>query len=111
MTSGALRLSRWLVLAIVPVVLIAGAFAQSSSTGALTGAVTDPSGAAVPRTTVTLTNNATNQARTVTTGTDGLYRFGLLEPGNYRVRFSAAGFKTAESPSVIISVTEIPVLD
>ena len=74
-----------------PVVL-----AQSAGTAGLTGTVTDPSGAAVPNVTVTLTSNDTNQARTATTGGDGQYKFTLLPPGSYKVRFAANGFKTAE---------------
>src|SRR5215471_1944999 len=91
--------------------LIPSVLAQSGSTSALTGVVTDPTSAAVPRATVTLINNSTNQIRTVTTGTDGSYRFGLLEPGSYKVRFTATGFKTAELPAITISVTETPTLD
>ena len=85
--------------------------AQSAGTGALTGTVTDPSGAAITSATVTLTSNDTNQSRTAATGSDGTYRFNLLPPGNYKVSFAAAGFKTAEVPSVGIAVTETPVLD
>jgi len=103
--SKGLALTLWLA-SLIPSVL-----AQSGSTGALTGVVTDPTNAAVPRATVTLINNSTNQIRTVTTGTDGSYRFGLLEPGSYKVRFTAAGFKTAEMPSITINVTETPTLD
>lgn len=94
-----------LIAAIVPVA------AQTASTGALTGTVMDPTGAVVPRATVTLTSTATNQTRTVTTGADGGYRFGLLDPGTYRVRMSAMGFKTAELSNITINVTETPVLD
>src|SRR5215469_6553273 len=84
---------------------------QSSGTGALTGAVTDPSGAVVPNVSVTLTNNDTGQVRTVITGTDGTYRFALIPPGAYKVRFTAAGFKVAEVPSVTVNVAETPVLN
>lgn len=85
--------------------------AQSAGTGALTGTVTDPSGAAIVNANVTLTNNDTNQTRTTATGSDGTYRFNLLPPGNYKVGFSATGFKTAEVPSIAVQVTETPVLD
>ena len=88
-----------------------GLMAQTANTGALTGTVTDPAGAVVPKATVTLTNTSTNQTRTMSTGTDGSYRFGFLEPGTYRVRFGAPGFKTAEVTSITITVTETPVLD
>jgi hypothetical protein len=85
--------------------------AQSAGTGALTGTVTDPSGASIANATVTLTSNATNQGRTTTTGTDGSYKFSLVPPGSYKVDFSATGFKISEVPAVNINVTETPVLD
>src|SRR5690349_1150417 len=99
---------------IVPAVLSVCAsilVAQSAGTGALAGTVTDPSRAVIPSVSVTLTNVDTNQARTAVTAADGNYKFSLIPPGTYRVRFSATGFKTAEVPSVKINVTETPVLD
>jgi len=85
--------------------------AQTSSTGALTGTVTDPSGAVISGATVTATNVGTGQSRTTTTDSSGSYKFSLLPPGNYSVKFSASGFKTAEVPSVAVNVTETPVLN
>lgn len=85
--------------------------AQTAGTGALTGTVTDSSGAVVPNATVTATSVDTGQARTATTGTDGTYKIGLLTPGNYRVTFEAAGFKPVEVPSATVTVTETAVLD
>jgi hypothetical protein len=90
---------------------VSSLFGQSAGTGALTGTVTDPTGAVIPNATVTLTNSGTNLVRTTSTGADGLYRFSLIEPGQYRVRFTAMGFKTSEVTSVTINVTETPVLD
>jgi hypothetical protein len=80
--------------------------AQISGTGALTGIVTDPSGAVIAGATVTATNIGTGQVRTGTTDASGIYKFSLLPPGNYSVTFSAQGFKTVEVPSVTVSVTE-----
>jgi hypothetical protein len=85
--------------------------AQTSETGALTGTVTDPSGAVISGATVTATNVGTGQSRTTTTDSNGSYKFSLLPPGNYSVKFSAAGFKTAEVPSQTVNVTETPVLN
>jgi len=87
------------------------ALPQSAGTGALAGTVTDPTGAVIANATVTITNTGTNQARSATTGTDGSYRFALLPPGTYSVKFSATGFKVSEVPNVQINVTETPVLD
>src|SRR5258708_3751091 len=97
--------------AAVMVLLIAPLMAQSANTAALSGTVTDQSGAVVPNVTVVVTSISTNQGRTVTSGTDGVYRVPFLEPGNYKVRFTAQGFKTAEISSVNLPVTETVALD
>ena len=85
--------------------------AQSAGTAGLTGTVTDPSGAGIPNVTVTAVNAGTGQSRTVTSGQDGSYKFSLLQPGTYTVRFVATGFKPAEVSSVALNVTETPTLD
>jgi hypothetical protein len=87
------------------------AMAQTLETGALTGTVTDASGGVIAGATVTITSLSTGQSRTTTTDSSGSYRFGLLNPDNYKVTFSASGFKTAEVPSVTVHVTETPVLN
>jgi hypothetical protein len=96
---------------IVFAVSLSPAWAQSGSTAALTGRVSDPTGAVLPGVTVVATSAATNQTRTVVAAEDGVYRIPLLEPGTYRVRFSAGGFKTAEVMSVNLVVTETTVLN
>jgi Carboxypeptidase regulatory-like domain/TonB-dependent Receptor Plug Domain/TonB dependent receptor-like, beta-barrel len=90
---------------------VSASLAQTGSTGALTGTVTDPSGAVIAGATVTATNIGTAQARTVTTDASGSYKFSLLPPGNYRVKISAAGFKTAQVASVTVNATETAVLN
>ncbi len=84
--------------------------AQTAGTGALTGTITDPSGAVVPNATVTVTSVDTGQSRTAMTGADGAYKVSLLPPGNYRVRIEAMGFKPVEVPSITVTVTETGVL-
>ncbi len=86
-------------------------FAQTAGTGALTGTVTDPTGAVIPNVTVTATNADTGQERTATTSAAGAYTISLLPPGTYRVKFAASGFKAVEVPGVRVDVTETPVLD
>ncbi len=85
--------------------------AQTANTGALTGTVTDVSGAVIPNVTVTATSVDTGLARTAMTAADGTYNIGLLVPGNYRVKFEASGFKPVEIPSAKVTVTETAVLD
>jgi Carboxypeptidase regulatory-like domain len=100
-----------LALTLLLALLVSNVMAQSAGTSALSGTVTDPSGAAIPNVTITITSNATGQSRTSTTGSDGTYRFTLMPPGNYKVSFSATGFKTAEVGSVTLNVTETQGLD
>ena len=85
--------------------------AQTAGTGALTGTVSDSSGAVIPNATVTATSVDTGQSRTAMTASDGAYTISLLPPGKYRVRFGASGFKPVEIPSATINVTETAVLD
>lgn len=89
-------------------VLILGTpgFAQTSSTGSIVGLVTDPSGAVIPGTTVELTNVSTNITHATATDATGTYRFPLLAPGVYTVRFSAHGFKALTLNHVVVTVTE-----
>src|SRR5579862_1300727 len=74
---------------------IPSAWGQTAGTGAIAGTVTDPSGRSVPNATVTATSNETGQERTATTGSAGDFKFSLLTPGNYQLKFTASGFKTA----------------
>jgi len=80
--------------------------AQTASTGALSGNVTDPNGAVVAGAKVTATNEATGEARTAISDADGSYRIPLLNPGLYHVEVSNSGFKTATFPSITVVVTE-----
>src|ERR1700733_14761970 len=70
--------------------------AQSITTGDVTGTITDPSGAAVPKASVTLTNVNTNTAQTATTNAEGLYKFAFTAPGIYKIAVTAGGFQAAE---------------
>ena len=98
-----------LVMGLVTTLLLLGTsplLAQSGGTGALTGTVTDPTGAVVVNATVLAINVANNQSRTAATDAAGSYKFSLLPPGVYMLRFAAKGFKTAEVPAITIVTTE-----
>src|SRR5208282_1624485 len=92
------------------VALAGSLMAQAAPMGALTGRVTDPSGAAVANVAVTATSADNAQTRS-TTAADGTYKLDGLAAGNYRVKFESAGFKTVEFPSAMVNGTETAVLD
>src|SRR5580698_3110069 len=60
--------------------------------GALTGQVTDPTGAVIPNAAITVTNEGTGSCSKTTSGGDGLYTVPFLVPGKYRVNVSLKGF-------------------
>src|ERR1700726_4387586 len=86
-------------------------FAQTGGTGIVVGTVTDPSGAAVPGATVTLTDVATNSERTATTNDAGRYDFSNVPPGKYDMTISKDGFRVGKFVNQTVVVGESRTLD
>jgi len=80
-----------------------GVSAQVSTTGKITGVVTDVSGAAAANATVTVKSDALMSQRSTHTEADGSYLFDLLPPGTYDVTITAGGFQTLRQTSVVIT--------
>ncbi|SEG17317.1 TonB-dependent Receptor Plug Domain [Bryocella elongata] len=80
------------------VALMAGAtapaLAQSTTSGDISGTLSDPTGAVVPNATITVTNTGTGETKTVTSSAGGSFRASLLTPGSYKVTATAPGFST-----------------
>ncbi|MDX6383320.1 MAG: hypothetical protein QOK48_893 [Blastocatellia bacterium] len=66
---------------------------EGETAATVSGLITDPNGAVVPNATVTITNTASNQSVTTSSGNDGVYRSPVLSPGNYSILINAPGFK------------------
>ena len=81
-------------LAAVLVLLASGPVAAQSTTGTLTGIVTQ-SGEPLPGVTVTVASPNLQGIRSVSTNDAGAYNFGALPPGEYTVRFELQGLRTA----------------
>jgi hypothetical protein len=73
-------------------------------TGAISGTVTDSSGAAVPNATVTITNTATSKVYTVTTDSQGGYTVPELPESTYTVDVKAPNFKESVTKNVVVHV-------
>jgi len=84
--------SRLQAICIATFLSAAVAFSQSTSTGTISGIVTDPSGAAIAGAQVQLGDRATNTIRTLLTNNAGRYDFFNINPGLYDVTVTSAGF-------------------
>jgi hypothetical protein len=80
-------------------------FAQSATTGVLSGTVTDPQGSVVSGATVVMKNNETGAVLTATTNDNGLFVFTQVQPATYTVTIEATGFKKAVAPAVQVEVS------
>lgn len=74
-------------------------------TGNVRGAVRD-AGGAIPRVTVTLTNEATNVARETVTNEVGQYNFPAVPPATYTIKVQLPGYKTYESRGFTVATQQ-----
>ena len=85
--------------------------AQTSGTGAISGAISDPTSAVLVGAQVKVTDVATGFTRTSESNDHGLYLVSLLPPGRYRLEVTKEGFKLATSSDVQVIVAETTVLN
>lgn len=83
---------------------VADLHAQATASAVLEGTILDVTQGAVVGAQITLTNKDTGAVRTMSSGGTCLYRFDLLPPGNYEIKVSMPGFKTASASSVELLV-------
>jgi len=86
-------------------IAVAPAFSQVRQSGELTGIVADEKGEALPGVNVTLTGSKLFQGRlTAVTGEKGAFRFSNLNPGEYELEFSLAGFNIQKMNKIRVSL-------
>ena len=78
-------------------------WAQVSTTGKITGSVTDSSGAAVPSATVSVKSPALLAPRSMQAAADGSYLFDLLPPGTYELTVTSSGFNTYSQTGIVLT--------
>ena len=94
-TFSRLLMIPYVALSILALVLLASPSARAQGGGnvAITGTVSDPSGAVIAGAKVTVTELSTSIVRTDTTNSSGQFNFPSLPPSTYKVSVEAAGFK------------------
>ena len=91
----------WVAVAALVFAVSTVAHAQGTTTGSMTGTLTDASGGVLPGATVTLSGPNIQGTRTDTTDGQGTYRFRNLPPGRgYRVAASLSGFREAVQDNI-----------
>ena len=86
------------------------AFGQTTF-GSITGTVTDPSGAVLPKVQVILTNVSTNTQSLAATNAEGIYVFVNVLPGNYQLSAQSPNFKRFSRSPIVVQVQEAYKID
>ncbi len=82
-----------------------------STTASISGTITDASGSIITTATITATNLATGENRTVNTLADGGYSLLFLPIGTYRLEINAPGFRRFEQTGIILDVNRAARVD
>ncbi len=101
--------SRWMLLGAW--LLLGGAAAAQTTTGAILGEVKDATGGALPGVAVSALNQSNGATRETVTDTLGTYRFTAMPPGMYTVKVTLSGFREIIRADVrlpIASQVEVP---
>jgi Carboxypeptidase regulatory-like domain len=98
-------ISRLVTCIAVSCLLVTGAWAQGIF-ATLTGVVTDPSGAVLSGSKVTLTDVGSGSIRTTVSNSDGYYTFASVPVGTYNLSVEAAGFQTYKADGIALGGSE-----
>src|SRR5277367_1342238 len=114
--GGAMRVLISLTCAVVlaACLLLAGPVAHAQGvgvSGSVSGTVTDPTGAVIPKGTVTAEDAARGIRITASIDSNGEYRFSNLPPGTYSLTAQIQGFQSQIQKGVAISVGQSAILD
>src|SRR5438067_5529056 len=105
-----MRSPRYAVFALAFFIFASLALGQVGSS-TITGRVTDPTGAVVPKVNVSIVQTETNFQFTGTTNDDGLFRVPSLSPGTYRITFEGSGFKKTVREGVELRAGDVLAVD
>jgi hypothetical protein len=100
------------ILLIFGLLLFAVALVHSQTVGgALSGTVTDESGAVLVGVNVTITNVATGVVTNIRTNSNGYYTAPTLTPGNYEITATMQGFETVVRSGITLTVNSSEIAD
>jgi len=102
-----------LALSLAVFVLLWGLSSASAqtATGTINGTITDPTGSVITDATVVVHNTDTGIQSSYATNGVGLYVAPYLQPGNYEVTVTKAGFETVANRGIVLHVGQILTVD
>ena len=84
--------------------------AQLTGSG-ISGTVTDPRGAVIPKAKISVINGGTGIIRTGSSNDDGFYNVPDLVPGNYDITITAGGFSATSHKGIVLTVGDQLILN
>lgn len=98
-------------LVVAPLAMRGVLHAQATASATVEGTTLDKTQAVMVGVKVALTNKATNETRTTTSGANGYYRFDLVAPGVYSVKATISGFRTVLVDQIEVLVSRTTTLN
>src|ERR1041384_6431834 len=105
-----MKQGKWFDVFLIIVTLLALAPASrvaQEAPGAITGVITDSSGAAIPAAAIEVQNARTNISRRTETDVRGEYNVSALQPGVYNLTVTRDGFKKAVYSNIQLQVNQV----
>jgi hypothetical protein len=103
--------SSFSLVAILALLFSALPLLSQTYSGGLRGTIKDSSGAPLAGASITLTDEATHQLRSVTSDSSGSYAFNALQPSTYTLHVTAFGFSSADRTHIALSTQDFLTLD
>src|SRR5580692_4586857 len=103
------KISRWFVMMAIVVfsaMYICSVARAQGNAATLTGTVTDPTHAVVPKATITVTDEASGIVRSATSDAAGFFSFVGVPIGTYDVQVSAPGFNRLLRKGIVVHIDD-----
>ncbi len=101
-----MRRSHGAIAIVLSTVMFLGCRAWAQENATITGNVLDPTGAAVPGVTISLTNTATGQVRETSSNSSGIYSFANVGVGHFNLEATAAGFQKFSRTDISVNTDQ-----